>query len=127
MLEAYHYKLPVDPTYRWQTNDGLRLRPTEMKTPHLYHTVCMLWHHTMPPDAELHPHKKWRLGPRFTEEFTRISIAALLMELLTRDRTTYHWPTIEKMFLYLKRNQNRLDKGPLRITSEHPTDNPPNA
>ena len=108
--------LPLDqplPLFRWRTNDGVPLTPAEMKTPHLFHTVCMLWHHTMPPDAVLHLHKRWRLGPRFTESYTRGAIRILLTELINRDHD--HWPTIEKMFAYLHRNQPQLHKGPLRI------------
>ena len=108
--------LPLDhplPDFKWQTNDGLRLTPAEMKTSHLFHTVCLLWHHTMPADAVLHPHKKWRLSPRFTETYTRTAIRILLSELIHRDHR--HQFTLDQMFTYLRRNQPQLHKGPLRI------------
>lgn len=112
------FETPATTDFKWQTSDGLRLSPYEMKTDHLFNTLCLLWHHTMPVDAVLHPHKKWRLGPRFTHSYTRAAIKVLLTETLTRAAvlSTAQQITLEKMFAYLRKNQHALQSGPLRIT-----------
>lgn len=107
---------PLMLEWKWKTQDGLHLAPSEMKTSHIYHTLCMLWHHTMPADAELHPHTRHRLGSRFTEAYTRVAVRILLVELLARDPLPVLYLTkIQQMFAYLHRNQAKLSAGPLRI------------
>jgi len=94
---------PTD--YRWTMSDGTSIAPVDMKTDHLFNTVVMLWHHTMPAEAELYPHRRWRLGPRFTPEYTDTAIRTLLHELMARDGLTPHQiGTLRRMFDLLHRN-----------------------
>jgi len=92
------------PDFRWTTNDGLKLRPIIMETRHLYFSIAMIWHHTMPPAAKLFNHKKYSFGPQFTEEYLELSIKILLFELATRDDLEDRWRiNIQKMMSFLNR------------------------
>lgn len=48
-------------TYLWLTNDGQELTPQSMTTVHLFHTVRMLFNHTVAPAHQLKPYRQWSL------------------------------------------------------------------
>lgn len=79
------------PFFRWQTQDGLRLKPIDMDTRHLYMTVRMLWNHTMPVEFKLGPYHRYQLGDRFTEEYIKLSFRVLMSELVTRPDIEDAW------------------------------------
>jgi hypothetical protein len=94
--------------YRWKTQDGFYLKPSDMRTSHLFHTVVMLWHHHMPVEAWLYNHKRYHLGRRFTHEYVEISLKVLIPELFTRDNLTeFHKKTLIKMNEYLQSRGER--------------------
>lgn len=97
------------PEFRWLTNEGLDIRPSEMATGHLFNSVMMMWHNCMPADATMYAHRKWRLGRRFTEDYIRLATRVLLLELVSRpDLNQFHLDIIRRMQLYLNRNQGRI-------------------
>lgn len=69
-----------------------------MRTGHLFNTIAMLWHHFMPPEARLYAHKRYRMGERFTPEYTEEALRVLLAELMSRDdMTPFQRRSLEKM------------------------------
>ncbi len=48
-------------TFRWLTNENQALTPQEMETLHLFHTVRLLWNHTVPEAHQLKPFRQWGL------------------------------------------------------------------
>ncbi len=50
-----------DLLFRWATAEGCYLLPSEMDTLHLFHTVRLLWNHTVPEAAQLKPFREWHL------------------------------------------------------------------
>ena len=47
--------------FRWLTNDDRELLPSELDTLHLFHSVRMLWNHTVPAKHHLTPFRQWVL------------------------------------------------------------------
>ncbi len=47
--------------FHWRTNEGVYLRPDQMETLHLFHTVRLLWNHTVPAKHHLTPFRQWTL------------------------------------------------------------------
>lgn len=95
---------------RWTTQEDLKIKPVDMRTSHIFHTVVMLWHHRMPSDAILYQHKRYRLGELFTEDYCKIFIKVFLAELAVRqDLTDYMLSILQKMQAYLKANPKCLD------------------
>ncbi len=47
--------------FHWQTADGVFVRPDQMTALHLFHTVRLLWNHTVPDAHQLKPYRQWSL------------------------------------------------------------------
>jgi hypothetical protein len=98
---------PTD--FMWKTKDGRLLHVTQMGTHHLYSIVKMLWNHTAPDHLQLKPFKQYRLGPRFTHEYTSKAVRHIVKELATRtDLTPYMIKTLEFMALNGEKRRRRL-------------------
>ncbi len=71
----------------WLTNDCQALTPAEMTTLHLFHSVRMLWNHTVSPTRRLEPFREWSVDwdadfraeamVAFSDELNRRSLAEL--------------------------------------------------
>lgn len=95
--------------FRWKTQDGLTLKPSDMRTGHIFNSVVMLWHHFMPRDAQLWDHKRYSMGDRFTADYIETSLRVFLPELSARaDLSQFQMRTLEKMAQYLKKRPTAL-------------------
>ncbi|MDB2578794.1 hypothetical protein N9Y00_07115 [Tateyamaria sp.] len=96
-------------SFYWTTQDGLTVRPHNMQTSHIFNCIVMLWHHFMPTEAILYPHKRYRMGSRFTAEFIETALRVLLPELAARDDlTVFQLQSLEKIAVYLRKKPNQL-------------------
>jgi hypothetical protein len=68
--------------FLWVTNDDQRLTVGQMTTLHLFHTVRMLWNHTVPDRHQLRPYREWILA--YDPAYRREAMAAMLAELAGR-------------------------------------------
>lgn len=74
---------PAHP-WRWRTKGGQFLPVTEMATTHLFHTLRMIWNHTMPLPAQL-PGGRFNFSAYYTEDYMKQAIAQLAPELARRN------------------------------------------
>jgi len=105
--------LQAVPEFRWRTNDGLALRPCDMRTGHLFNSLVMLWHNAMPKDAWLRANfKRWDLShvPNLD-----VAVPVLARELATRDLAPYQRHSLLRMAQYLARGTTVLPPNPRKI------------
>lgn len=74
----------VDKPFVWVTQDGEEMRPSEMKTTHLFYSLRMIWNHTAPPALQL-PGGRYNGPQHWPIARRRAAVAALLDELTRRD------------------------------------------
>lgn len=96
--------------YQWRDKFGNFHHPGEMETRHIYHTVCMIWNHTMPiktrPD-----YQRYQFGPYYTTEYMKLSVIMLVKELFRREDLEPAWmATLDMMHAYVKRTEERFLK-----------------
>ena len=58
----------------WVTQDGGRLTPAQMKTPHLFYTLRMIFNHTAPPCYQIPGCRRYALN--MPAEYLRAAIVA---------------------------------------------------
>ena len=81
----------VDPNYRWKmaaVNGGDHLRPSEMRTGHLFNVVKMIWNNKMPAHMRVGSVKLYQFGPSHSDEYLKTSICHLMAELMQRNDLT---------------------------------------
>lgn len=81
----------VDPNYRWkmaEVNGGDHLRPSEMRTSHLFNVVKMIWNNKMPAHMRIGSVKLYRFGPSHSDEYLKTSICHIMAELMQRSDLT---------------------------------------
>ena len=69
-------------TFTWRTHEGEDLRPSQMDTLHLFHTVKMLWNHTVPDEQQIKPFRQWSLY--FDADERKEAMKEMLAELKRR-------------------------------------------
>ena len=82
------------PALRWQWRDaeGNFHYPDQMVTRHLFHTIRMIWNHSMPPHMRTGPHRRHSfMHPIYTTEYMQDAIRFGLPELLKRQDITPQW------------------------------------
>lgn len=94
--------------YQWRDRTGQFHHPGEMETRHLFHTVCMIWNHTMPvktrPD-----YRRYEFSWYYTDAYMKLSVVMLVKELFRRDDILPEWKaTLDMMYAYVKQNEERL-------------------
>lgn len=81
----------VDPNYRWKmaaVNGGDHLRPSEMRTSHLFNVVKMIWNNKMPAHMRIGSVKLYRFGQSHSDEYLKTSICHIMAELMQRSDLT---------------------------------------
>lgn len=82
----------VDPNYRWKmaaANGGDHLRPSEMRTGHLFNVVKMIWNNKMPREWRVGAVKLYEFGPSHSDEYLKTSICHIMAELMQRSDLTF--------------------------------------
>ncbi len=69
-------------TFLWFTNTCAALKPSEMTTLHLFHSVRMLWNHTVAPKHQLQPFREWNVD--WDADFRAEAMTELTGELKKR-------------------------------------------
>src|SRR6266436_216625 len=75
-------RYPVDPDFIWQTQEGELLHPTEMSVFHLYHSLRMIWNHTVPVEYRFLPYKPYNYRAGRLQR--KRAVANLFSELMNR-------------------------------------------
>lgn len=81
----------VDPNFRWKmaaVNGGEAVRPSDMRTGHLFNVVKMIWNNKMPHHMRVGSVKLYRFGPSHSDEYLKTSICHIMAELMQRDNLT---------------------------------------
>lgn len=81
----------VDPNFRWKmaaVNGGDHLRPSEMRTGHLFNVVKMIWNNKMPAHMRIGSVKLYNFGPSHSDEYLKTSICHIMAELMQRNDLT---------------------------------------
>jgi hypothetical protein len=94
--------------YQWRDRQGNFHHPGEMESRHIFHTVAMIWNHTMPiktrPD-----YQRYEFGPYYTKDYLKLSVVMLVKELFRRDDLKPEWmATLDMMHAFVKSNEERL-------------------
>ena len=89
MSKALAKGTAVRKPFVWRTQDGERLTPQEMSTPHLFYTLRMIWNHFMPEDARIEPYKRY--GINMTQDYLEQAIVSIGEELSTREDLAMHY------------------------------------
>lgn len=76
--------------YQWRDRTGVFRHPCDMETRHLFHTVRMIWNHTMPEKTDPY-FRQYTFSKYYTETYMKMSVYHLLRELLNRDDITPEW------------------------------------
>ncbi len=72
-------------SFHWHTADGVYVRPGQMDTLHLFHTVRLLWNHSVPDAQQLKPFRQWNLTLDADERAE--AMTEMLAELARRDQS----------------------------------------
>ena len=81
----------VDPNYRWKmaaVNGGEAVRPSDMRTGHLFNVVKMVCNNRMPYHMRVGAVKLYRFGPSHSDEYLKTSICHIMAELMQRNDLT---------------------------------------
>ena len=92
-----------DREWFWRTHDGEKLRPSEMKTSHLFYTLRMIWNHRMPEEMQVGRNvRRWILTqPR---EYLAEAIIRIGRELSSRnDLPSWMRRELEEMASHFQR------------------------
>ncbi|WP_103035669.1 hypothetical protein [Castellaniella caeni] len=82
----------LQPGWAWRTRQGDHVQPRDMETRHLFFTLRMIWHNTMPRDAwVMAAPKLYRFGPSYTNEYLLEGIKHLTAELSARRDMQPEW------------------------------------
>lgn len=102
--------LAIPRDWRWKTNANEFLRPSVMHTRHLHHTLVMIWHHNMPPEAQIRPYyRHYSFGPFYSDEYMKQAISVMARELSTRtDLTKGQRSELAKMARYLNKTSGEI-------------------
>lgn len=95
--------------FKWRTQQDEFLLPKNMGTRHLYHTLRMIYNHTVPAVDRIPPFKHYSFGPFYTTEYIREAVYHLGIELSTRDIRLDWYNNLIKMFLRSKLDQSKLE------------------
>ena len=84
-------EVQVDPNYRWKmaaVNGGEAVRPSDMRTGHLFNVVKMIWNNRMPRHMRVGAVKLYNFGPSHSDEYLKTSICHIMAELMQRNDLT---------------------------------------
>lgn len=92
--------------FAWRDRKGVMHDPAKMQTSHLFYTLRMIWNHSMPEEAAIHPYRAYSFGRQYTQDYMKNAIVALGRELGTRsDIHPKHAADIEHMMRHLSTMQ----------------------
>ena len=78
--------------WAWRTRQGEYVQPCDMETRHLFFTLRMIWHNTMPRDAwVMAAPRLYEFSPIYTDEYMHDAIWHLSVELAGRTDMTEDW------------------------------------
>lgn len=69
--------------FRWFTADGFYIRPSEMRTKHVFYTWLMIWNHAAPSEYRIW-HNPKRFSDFYTSDYMLAAFAAMYVELKRR-------------------------------------------
>ncbi len=97
-------------TWRWRDRYGKPYHPSEMETRHVFFTLRMIWNHTMPRGARLHPYRPYNFGPFYSRDYFAKAIEALVPELERREDLKASWQAdLQWMQDWLARQRPQLE------------------
>lgn len=78
--------------WAWRTRHGDRVQPSDMETRHLFFTLRMIWHNTMPRAAwVMDAPRLYAFGPSYDQPYMMDAIRHLAIELSTRKDMSKDW------------------------------------
>lgn len=72
----------------WLTYEGAELAPAAMTTTHLFHSLRMVWNHTVPETYRLQPYRAWGGVADWPADYRRDAMTAFTAELAKRKDLT---------------------------------------
>ena len=69
----------------WKTRDNQYFSVKEMNTMHMFHTLVMIWNHSVPEPYKFRSFKEYVFGPHYSNEYMAQAVGAMLLELSQRD------------------------------------------
>lgn len=79
----------VGEPFKWRMSGGGKVAPADMETSHLFHTISMIWNHSMPEDAATHAYFRYRFdAAKYPAHYMRLAVVVMLPELLARPNLT---------------------------------------
>ncbi len=104
--------VPVDANYRWkmaEVNGGDHLKPSEMRTSHLFNVVKMIWNNKMPAHMRIGSVKLYQFGASHSDEYLKTSICHIMAELMQRNDLTFDQvEMLRAMYNHLDGEQKEL-------------------
>lgn len=79
---------PLDEPFLWYTNDDIEMEPAAMTTTHLFHSLRMVWNHTVDEAYRLQPYKAWAGVGGWPADYRRDAMIAFMAELAKRKDLT---------------------------------------
>lgn len=74
--------------YRWRDRKGVDHHPHDMHTTHIFHTIIMIWNHSVPVDLQFRPFNKYEFPEFYTQQYMKDTVYYLVKELqMRRDLT----------------------------------------
>lgn len=105
--------------FSWRDRSYNYHPPKNMETRHLFHTVRMIWNHTMP--LKLEPYNRYKFGPFYTKEYMAKAVRIMVPELATRNDIDERWrDDLNRMINFLATYQIQ-DDGQVKANPVHPT------
>jgi len=74
--------------FKWRDRTGKFHDVTEMATKHLFHTLLMIWNHSVPQHLRIEPYIRYRFDEFYNAEYITQAMRALSRELRKRINLT---------------------------------------
>lgn len=95
--------------WKWRESSGKMSLPKDMETRHLFHTLKMIWNHTMPEDARFTIYKKYTFSDRYSPEYMMKAVFNIGNELFKRtDLTDLQKLALSQMNDYLMSKTRKI-------------------
>ncbi len=78
----------IEEPFVWTMHDGTEIAPAAMDTPHVFHSLRMVWNHVVPPALRLEPFRYWAGVSTWPADELRGAFDAFLAELDRRKDVT---------------------------------------
>jgi hypothetical protein len=91
-------------SFQWKDRTDTFHYPKDMSTYHLFHTLKMIWNHSVPEVMKVHPYKRYNFGIFYTSKYMATAVRVIIQELSNRNDLT------DKMIKTLQYMQDCVDQ-----------------